>query len=74
MKKREINIDRVELEKRYNDIIPDIVIFAGGRQFFVEIFVTHCIDDVKLEKLKKQTFLPLKLILSKRMRQLLQKN
>ena len=50
---REINIDRVELEKRYNDIIPDIVIFAGGRQFFVEIFVTHCIDDVKLEKLKK---------------------
>lgn len=63
---REINIDRVELEKRYNDIIPDIVIFAGGRQFFVEIFVTHCIDDVKLEKLKKANISTIEIDLSKK--------
>ena len=63
---REINIDRVELEKRYNDIIPDIVIYAGGRQFFVEIFVTHCIDDVKLEKLKKANISTIEIDLSKK--------
>ena len=51
---REIPIDHVELEKRYGDIIPDVVIYAGGKQLFVEVFVTHRIDD------KGQISLPLK--------------
>lgn len=63
---REINIDRVELEKRYNDIIPDIVIYAGGKQFFVEIFVTHRIDDEKLEKLRKANISTIEIDLSKK--------
>lgn len=54
---KEIIIDRVELEKRYDDIIPDIVVYSGGKQLFIEIFVTHSIDDVKLEKLRKATYL-----------------
>lgn len=63
---REINIDHVELEKRYNDVIPDIVIYTGSKQFFVEIFVTHCIDDEKLEKLRKANISTIEIDLSKR--------
>lgn len=63
---KEINIDKVELEKRYNDIIPDIVIYAGGKQLFVEIFVTHRVDDAKLEKLKKANISTIEIDLSKK--------
>lgn len=49
----EIDIDRVELEKRFDDVIPDIVVYSGGKCFFVEIFVTHSIDEEKLAKLKR---------------------
>ena len=51
---KEIEIERVELEKRFQDVIPDVVIYAGGKQLFLEVYVTHAIDDVKLKKLKKQ--------------------
>lgn len=34
--------------------------------FFVEIFVTHCIDDVKLEKLKKANISTIEIDLSKK--------
>lgn len=49
----EICIERVELEKRINTIVPDIVVHAGGKHFFVEIFVTHEIDESKLEKIRE---------------------
>jgi len=51
---REITIDHVELEKRYDDIVPDVVVYSEGKFFFVEIFVTHSIDDLKLNKLKRE--------------------
>ena len=47
----EFEIERVELEKRCNDIVPDIVVYAGGKQLFIEIYVTHAIDEVKLQKI-----------------------
>ena len=50
---KEIEIERVELEKRFQDVIPDVVIYAGGKQLFLEVYVTHAIDDVKLKKLKE---------------------
>lgn len=50
---KQVTIESVELEKRCGDIIPDIVVHTGGRIFFVEIFVTHKIDDEKLGKIKK---------------------
>lgn len=50
---KEIGIEKVELEKRFGDVIPDVVVYAGGRQFFIEIYVTHRIDEEKLQKLKK---------------------
>lgn len=50
----EISIDRVELEARFEYIVPDVVVYAGKQQLFIEIFVTHKIDDHKLAKLKKR--------------------
>ena len=50
---REINIDKVELEKKFGNIIPDIVIHTCGKIFYLEIYVTHKIDEAKLAKIKK---------------------
>lgn len=50
---KEITIDKVVLEKQFNDIVPDVVVYSGKKKFFVEIYVTHKIDDAKLKKLKK---------------------
>ena len=38
---KEIAIEKVELEKRFDDVIPDVVVYAGGKQLFIEIYVTH---------------------------------
>ena len=63
---KEIAIDRVELEQRYNDVIPDIVIYVGDKQLFVEIYVTHNIDDEKLAKLKVADISTIEIDLSKK--------
>lgn len=51
---KEIQISRVELEKRYGNIVPDIVAYCGNKYFFIEIYVTHRIDDEKLKKLQAE--------------------
>lgn len=50
---KEIEIDSVALEMKYNDVIPDIAVYTGKKVFFVEIYVTHRVDEAKLEKLRK---------------------
>lgn len=62
---REISIDNVELEKRFDDIIPDIVVYSGDKYFFIEIYVTHPIDDEKLKKLKEKNISTIEIDLSK---------
>ena len=62
---REISIDDVELEKRFDDIIPDIVVYSGDKYFFIEIYVTHPIDDEKLKKLKEKKISTIEIDLSK---------
>lgn len=47
-----IHIDRVYLEHRLDNIIPDIVIETNNKKIFVEIYVTHRVDNTKLAKLK----------------------
>ena len=64
-KEREISIDDVELEKRFDDIIPDIVVYSGDKYFFIEIYVTHPIDDEKLKKLKEKNISTIEIDLSK---------
>ena len=45
---------RVFSERRVQDIVPDIILDFGDKNYlFVEIKVTHEVDDVKLEKLKR---------------------
>lgn len=62
---REISIDNVELEKRFDDIIPDIVVYSGDKYFFIEIYVSHPIDDEKLKKLKEKNISTIEIDLSK---------
>ncbi|WP_160674749.1 competence protein CoiA family protein [Clostridium sp. C8-1-8] len=51
-----ISFDKVELEKRLGDIIPDVLLYKGQppneKLLLVEIKVTHAVDDIKLKKLK----------------------
>lgn len=63
---KEIAIEKVELEKRFGDVIPDVVVYAGGKQFFVEVYVTHRIDDEKLNKLRNADISTIEIDLSKK--------
>lgn len=65
---KKISFDYVELEKRFNDIIPDIVVYSGDKYFFIEIYVTHPIDDEKLKKLKEKKISTIEIDLSKEKR------
>lgn len=59
-----IPVDKVELEKRFDDIIPDIIVYSGKKRFIVEIYVTHKIDDNKLAKIKKANISTIEIDLS----------
>lgn len=62
---KEITVDRVVLEQRFNDVVPDIVVYAGEKYFFIEIFVTHCVDQKKLKKLRAADISTIEIDLSK---------
>lgn len=62
----EIEIEKVVLEKRFGDVIPDVVVYAGGKQLFIEIYVTHPIDDQKLKKLCQADISTIEIDLSKK--------
>jgi uncharacterized protein YbaR (Trm112 family) len=51
-----INLDSVEIEKTVDDVKPDLVVHDGNNICFIEIAVTHFIDEVKLDKLKKLNY------------------
>ena len=48
----EVQIDKVELETKTGDIIPDIVLYHGKQILLIEIYVTHTINEEKLNKIK----------------------
>ncbi|SNY41195.1 Competence protein CoiA-like family protein [Orenia metallireducens] len=48
-----IDFDQVYLEKRINDIIPDVILVKDNVELLVEIKVTHKVDEEKLDKIKK---------------------
>ena len=50
----EIIIDKVEVELNFDNIKPDIILYSGVKKYFVEIFVTHKIDNSKREKIKSK--------------------
>lgn len=62
---KEITIDRVELEQRFNNIVPDVVVYTGAKRLFIEVFVTHCVDEEKLDKLRATDISTIEIDLSK---------
>lgn len=58
-------IDTVELEKKVSDIIPDIIVTCDGKQFIVEIYVTHAVDDEKKAKIKEMQISAVEIDLSR---------
>lgn len=60
-----IEIDNVMLEKRIDNIVPDVLLYSGGKPLFIEIFVTHMIDDEKREKIRKLGISTIEINLSK---------
>jgi hypothetical protein len=53
VKKRKVEFDTVELEKGHGDFRPDLRCTKGDRVLYVEIAVTHFIDDVKRAKIRE---------------------
>ncbi len=48
-------IERIELEKHEGDVIPDIVVyFSNGFQLYVEIYVSHKVDEDKRQRIIKR--------------------
>lgn len=62
---KEITFDHVELEQRFNNVIPDVVVYTGSKRLFLEVFVTHCVDEEKLHKLKAADISTIEIDLSK---------
>jgi ssDNA-binding Zn-finger/Zn-ribbon topoisomerase 1 len=47
-----VKADNVFLEQHEGDMIPDIVVISNNKKIFIEIYVSHAIDELKLIKLK----------------------
>ena len=52
-KKKLLPLDDLCFEERIEDVIPDCIASVKGKKCIIEIAVTHKIDEVKYEKLKK---------------------
>lgn len=63
---RYINITGVKLEHKLEGIIPDVLLSVNGNELIVEIKVTHGIDDIKLEKIRKLGISAIEIDLSKK--------
>jgi hypothetical protein len=44
--------DEVRLEKRFGDLVPDVIVRAGSRELLVEVYVTHRCDETKITKIR----------------------
>lgn len=60
-----IEFDKVILEKRLGNVVPDVIIRTGERFVIIEILVTHKVDEEKLQKIKDAKLSALEIGLSK---------
>jgi Competence protein CoiA-like family len=51
---KEYEFDTVVSEQKEKNIVPDLIGFKKGRRLYIEIFVTHAIDQEKASYLKKE--------------------
>ncbi|MCL2775976.1 MAG: hypothetical protein FWD71_21915 [Oscillospiraceae bacterium] len=59
-----IKFDRVELEKRVDDFVPDVALYSGNQCLLAEIKVSHGIDEDKLQKIRSSDISVLEIDLS----------
>ena len=62
--KRVVSFDRVVLERRVGNVIPDILAYKEDRPLMIEITITHGIDDEKFERIKNLRISTLEINLS----------
>lgn len=48
-----MKFDKIELERKINNIIPDIIVYKNNIPLMIEIAVTHFVNEEKLKKIKK---------------------
>ncbi len=60
----EIPVDRVELERRFDDIVPDIIIYAGEKELLLKISASHKVDEAKKIKIKEMNISAIEIDLS----------
>jgi hypothetical protein len=51
---RRIDYTNVRIEKRFHDIIPDIIVATAGGDLLIEVFVTNKVRSPKAEKIRQQ--------------------
>ncbi len=62
---RIVRFDKIDAEKKYRDIIPDILIEQNGRTLAIEIYVTHPLDEQKIKKIRENDLSTIEVDLSK---------
>jgi hypothetical protein len=53
VKERSQDFDRADLELRSGEIVPDVVLYRGGRRLFVEFKVTHGCGPEKIHRIRE---------------------
>lgn len=62
---QEIKFNRVEIEQYINDIKPDLLLYKNNKPLAVEVKVTHEVDEIKADKVKRLNISTLEIDLSK---------
>ena len=57
--------DKIYLEKKYDDFVPDIILEINNKQLCIEIYVTHKIDESKKDKIIRSNISTIEVDLSK---------
>lgn len=64
-KKTLMKFNQVELERRLDNIRPDIIAYQGSTAYLIEIAVTHFCDSEKVQRIRKKNIYAIELDLSK---------
>lgn len=62
---RYLDVERVTLERKTHDIVPDIILYTSTGELLVEVAVTHFVDEEKRAKIKRLGISCLEIDLSK---------
>lgn len=62
---RSIAFDAVAVEQNDGDIRPDLIGIIGGHKLYIEVTVTHFIDEAKLAKIRARGIPTIEIVLSR---------